>query len=456
VTGEVAGTLLVTVDSLRADARSRAETPTLDRLAQRGTEFEQAYAHGNWTPFSFPSILGGSHVFEDDGAIGVASPTLAERLAASGVQTAGFNAANGFLTTHWDYDGGFDEYDAFTDTNSWFGRKLAAHPTIQGWLQVGASPFRRRDDDRERVDASRMLDVEDRAVQFLDERAGDDEPFFLWLHYMDTHTPYVPAPRHLKATTERRGAMLGMLSAHLRVGLGSGVSESTAAELRTLYDATVRQVDGSIGRVLDALGDRRDDTMVVVAGDHGEEFLEHGHLAHYPKLYDELAHVPLVVDDPHGNGEDVSTAVGLSDVPATILDAMGASTADFAGRSLLGAVRADEAIERGPVTSLAVRGDSVTQQPIPRRLADGRPIVSARDDRWTYIFDPERDDHELYDRDADPGEQADVYPDGRAPLAALEAAAHDRLDALGGGGGDGDESDAPDDIERQLAALGYR
>ena len=452
MTGEVAGTLLVTVDSLRADARSRAETPTLDRLAERGTEFEQAYAHGNWTPFSFPSILGGGHVFEDDGAIGVASPTLAERLADADVQTAGFNAANGFLTTHWGYDDGFGEYDAFTDTNSWFGRKLAAHPTIQGWMQVAASPFRRRDDDRERVDAARMLDIEDRAVDFIESTDG---PFFLWLHYMDTHTPYVPAPRHLKATTERRGAMLGMLSSHLRVGLGSGVSESTATELRTLYDATVRQVDSSIGRVLDALGDRRDDTMVVVAGDHGEEFLEHGHLAHYPKLYDELAHVPLVVDDPHGRGEGVSTAVGLSDVPATVLDAMGASTAGFAGESLLGTVRAGDPVDRDPVTSLAVRGESVTQQPIPRRLTDGRPIVSARDDRWTYIFDPEYDEHELYDRAADPGEQANVYPDDRAPLATLEAAAHSRLDALGGSDG-GDESAAPDDIERQLAALGYR
>ena len=455
MTGEVAGTLLVTVDSLRADARDRAETPTLDRLADRGTDFEHAFAHGNWTPFSFPSILGGSHVFEDDGAIGVASPTLAERLADEGVATGGFNAANGFLTTHWGYDDGFAEYDAFTDTNSWLGRKLAAHPTVQGWLQVGASPFRRRGDDRERVDASRMLDVEDRAVDFIEETAGDDQPFFLWLHYMDTHTPYVPAPRHLKATTERRGAMLGMLYAHFRVGLGAGVSEGTAAELHTLYDATVRQVDGSIGRVLDALGDRRDDTMVVVAGDHGEEFLEHGHLAHYPKLYDELAHVPLVVDHPNGAGEDLSSAVGLADVPATVLDAMGASTEGFNGRTLLDSVLDGEEPDREPVTSVAVRGDSVTQQPIPRRLADGRPIVSARDDRWTYIFDPERDDHELYDRDSDPGEQDDVYPDERAPLADLEAAAHDRLDALGGGG-DGDESAAPDDVERQLAALGYR
>ena len=39
-----------------------------------------AFARGNWTPFSFPPILGAGHVFADDGPIGVGGPTLAERL----------------------------------------------------------------------------------------------------------------------------------------------------------------------------------------------------------------------------------------------------------------------------------------------------------------------------------------------------------------------------------------
>ncbi|MDL0124855.1 sulfatase-like hydrolase/transferase [Halobacterium salinarum] len=451
VVTSAAGTVLVTVDSLRADARSRVETPTLDALADSGTVFERAYAHGNWTPFSFPSVLGDSHVFAADGAIGVGDTTLAGRLADAGVRTAGVNAANGFLTEHWGYDRGFDTYDAFTDTNSRLGRTLAAHPTVQGWLQVGASPFRRRSDGRERVDATRMLDIEDRAVEFL---SAASEPFFLWLHYMDTHTPYVPAPRHLRATTDRRGAMLGMLSAHLRVGLGLTVSSATAGELHTLYDATVRQVDTSIGRVLAALGDRREDTMVVVAGDHGEEFLEHGHLAHYPKLYDELVHVPLLVDHPAGAGGRVSTAVGLSDVPATVLDVMGGSTRGFTGESLAPEIRAGTEPTRGPITSVAVRGASVTQQPIPRHLGAGRPLVSARDGRWTYILDPERDTHELYDRASDPGEQTDVSGTADPPLDALHAATRQRLDAIRT---DGDAAAAtPDDVERRLSALGYR
>jgi len=105
-----------------------------------------------------------------------------------------------------------------------------------------------------------------------------------------------------------------MLHAHTRTGLGWDVGERTLADLRTLYQAAVRQVDASVGRLLDTLSanDIADDTAVVVAGDHGEEFQEHGHLAHYPKLYDELIRVPLVVDVPGAEGRRIDGQVGLT------------------------------------------------------------------------------------------------------------------------------------------------
>ena len=114
----VSNAILVTVDSLRTDAiepyGGEYDTPTFSALAERGTVFENAFAHGNWTPMSFPSILASRPVFADTGRIGVDGvTTLAERLQAAGVATGGFNAANGFLTEHWGYDAGFDSFDAF-------------------------------------------------------------------------------------------------------------------------------------------------------------------------------------------------------------------------------------------------------------------------------------------------------------------------------------------------------
>lgn len=467
----VDGVLLVTVDSLRADAIRGVEStaPTIESLAESGISFENAFAAGNWTPFSFPSILGGKPVFTEGPDIGVSDDaTLAETFAARDFETAGFNAANGFLTSHWGYDRGFDSFESFTDSDgSFYGRYIAAHPTVQGWVQLITSPFRRilgrlRGDDRPQfLDASRLIDVESRAVSFLESTDG---PFFLWVHYMDTHTPYVPAPRHLREVTHERTSTRRMLRAHIRTGLGLEVNDNTLADLQALYDATVHQVDASVGRILDTLEAEglREDTCVVVAGDHGEEFMEHGHLAHYPKLYDELTHVPLVVDHPQADGRTVSQPVSLDVIPPTVLDAAGVDeTDDFEGDSVLPTVFDGESPSASPPITVAVRGDSVTQQPIPKRLDEGNVLVSTRSDRWTFIHHTGDDPHELYDRRADPGEQEDLWPEQQdhPGVEKLRTVARDhieRLETAAESGVQREAGETPDGVNKRLKALGYQ
>ena len=494
----VSNVLLVTVDSLRADAISpydaERHSPVIDGLADGGTVFDRAFATGNWTPFSFPSILASEPVFARNGEIGVAeSTTVAEALSDAGIATGGFNAANGFLTDHWGYPDGFDEFEPFVTSvgSSRYSRYLAAHPTVEAWIQLATSPIRRLGsklrgdgDDCPFLDASRMFDVEDAATGFVD---GADEPFFLWVHYMDTHTPYVPAPRYIREVSDGIVGTHQMLHAHARTSFGLEVGERTLRELRTLYQATVRQVDASVGRLLDSLDAAgvRDDTAVLLAGDHGEEFQEHGHLAHYPKLYDELIHVPFVADVPGLDGGRVDGHVGLDAIPPTVADLLGVDPApEWHGESLLPRLRGEDdpsgtdgqdgdAAEDAPVdpvVSVTVRGEDVTQQPIPRSLSDGDLFVSARDADWTYIENVDDCDVELYHRSSDPTQQAnlavDPDPEARAVIdrfapvvdthaellrergAAAEAAAAER-------GEDGDD-EVDEDLDARLEALGYK
>ncbi|MBX0322005.1 sulfatase [Halomicroarcula sp. F13] len=466
--------VLVTVDSLRADALGGDDSvsPVLDGLAEDGVVFENAMAHGNWTPFSFPSVHGSRPVFDEGADIGVAStPTLAERLSEAGLDTAGFNAANGFLTDHWGYDRGFDEFEPFVESGG-YSKYLAAHPTVQAWVQLATSPFRRAatvlsggSDARPFADVSRMGDLEQRATEFLE---GTDTGFFLWVHYMDTHTPYVPAPRHLREVSDTHFGLFRMLGAHLRTGLGWDVDERTLGTLRTLYDGTVRQVDESVGRLLDTLDAEglADDTAVVVAGDHGEEFLDHGHLAHYPKLYGELVEVPYVVTHPDGEGGTVHEPVGLDTVAPTVCDLLGVDAAPaWEGESVAPALDGETIESRSPVVSVAVRGESVTSQPIPRRLDDGELLVSARDARWTYVEHTESGHRELYDRREDPDEQVDLCADateGTAPppvldrLSAAVADHVDRLESAADADESGDGGQTSDEIAARLKALGYK
>ncbi|WP_257299753.1 sulfatase-like hydrolase/transferase [Haloarchaeobius sp. FL176] len=467
-------TVLITVDSLRADAldltSDSSHTPALRDLAGEATVFENAFAQGNWTPFSFPSILGGAPVFADGPRIGVGNgPTLAETLGRSGMATGGFNASNGFLTAYWGYDRGFEEFETYhAEASNPLSKFLSAHPTWQAWSQFATQPFRaaarrlRGQESYPAENTSRMRDVENAAVSFIEAQDGE---FFCWIHYMDTHTPYVPAPVNVRAVTGEDYGTLRMLSPHLRTGLGREVGPETLADLRTLYRAAAHQVDQSIGRVLDALEREgiRDETTVVVAGDHGEEFMEHGHLSHYPKLYRELTHVPFVVDAPDTPSRRVESPVALDAIPPTLCDLHGLQRPEgFTADSLLPTLRDGEEPDAAPIVSVTVRGDSVTQQPIPRNLGDGDTVVSVRDERWTYIECPAADERELYDRSVDPEERENRWDEAadEPGVAELCRAAQRRLDALatvaGEHDGESDEEEVPEELEDRLGALGYR
>ncbi len=470
----VSNVLLITIDSLRADAigafdESRC-TPVLDDLAGRGTVFDRAFATGNWTPFSFPSIMASRPVFADEGQIGVeTAETLATVLSDAGVSTAGFNAANGFLTSHWGFDDGFDQFDSFVTSvgSGLYSRYLATHPTVEAWLQLLTSPVRRlrswargSADETPFLDTSRMFDVERAASSFIEETAS---PFFLWVHYMDPHTPYVPAPRYIREVSTDLLGTHRMLYAHLRTGLGWDVGSRTLADLRTLYQAAVRQTDASIGRLLETLSAAglTDETAVIVAGDHGEEFQEHGHLAHYPKLYDELIHVPLLIDVPGADHRRVQAPVGLDDIPPTVtalLDVPAPLT--WQGETLTPSVLAGESPANNPVVSVTVRGEEVTAQPIPRMPGDGDLLVSVRDRDWTYIENVENHTKELYHRPTDPTQQDDrstaPTPEEQRIIDRFSSIATDHAATLQTQTGDTPADEMDDELEARLDALGYR
>ena len=474
---DITAVVLVTVDSLRADAIEPYEetrhTPVMSELAERGTVFDRAFATGNWTPFSFPSILASQPVFQETGSIGIeGSQSLATVLSEAGISTAGFNAANGFLTSHWGYDAGFDEFEPFVASigSSVYSRYLATHPTVEAWLQLATSPIRRlgswlrgNTEDRPFLDTSRMFDVENAAIDYIEET---EEPFFLWVHYMDTHTPYVPAPRYIREVSSDLLGTHRMLHAHTRTGLGWEVGPGTLEDLRMLYQAAVRQVDASIGRLLDAIDStgRADETAVILAGDHGEEFQEHGHLAHYPKLYDELIQVPLIVDVPGTNPDRIEGQVGLDAIPPTVSDLLDVEPPDqWVGNSIYPCVQGGEPPPDEPVVSVTVRGETVTSQPIPRSLSEGDLLVSVRDRDWTYIENIDEGTGELYYRPTDPTQQEDLIGDPTDETRAV----FDRFSSLAKAhaqtllGPDDPESEttvdgADDDVETRLAALGYR
>jgi arylsulfatase A-like enzyme len=279
--------IVLLVDTLRADAlgcygATPSPTPALDALAGGGTLFEDVVAPAPWTLPSVTSVFTGRYPREhgvitgDDpvpGEVGSAClsatvPTLAALARRAGVTTFGLSA-NPLVGSDTGLSAGFEEFDS-----------PPASDPARGWFPGH--------------------EVNARFARWA-RRAGDRR-FFAYLHYMEVHSPYATAtapPHPPDVHPDVRAGEASRFSRRLLRG-ERAPTPVELAHLRTLYGHAVAGWD----RILDDLLRRLDDlglrerTVVVLTADHGEEFLEHGHLAHGKQLFEESIRVPLVIVGP--------------------------------------------------------------------------------------------------------------------------------------------------------------
>lgn len=91
-----------------------------------------------------------------------------------------------------------------------------------------------------------------------------------------------------------------------------------------LYDGEVRRTDEDLGEMLAAPEEKGwfENSIIIVAADHGEEFCEHGHTSHHG-VHDELIRVPLVISVPHAACKNIEALANQADVLPTVLDYLG-------------------------------------------------------------------------------------------------------------------------------------
>ena len=351
--------LLITIDTIRADhlgmyGYARNTSPHLDRLAAAGTVFEHGWAHAPSTRYSIPAILTGRlplDVYYDTSIQGwpgllPKATTIAEVLAGAGLRT-------GAITNYWYFDRvrrmdqGFAEYD---------NENAALHASVKG-----AGP--------EQTKGSSSRQQTDKALRFVERHAG--QRWFLWVHYYDPHYAY---------------------EAHAETPFGGGRLD--------LYDSEIAYTDLHIGRLLDDLRARGlyDKTVVVVTGDHGEGFGEHGIDLHGYHLYAPQTKVPLIVRVPGIAPRRSTLPAGHVDLLPTLANLAGAPPSeDMMGRSLLGAMLGDDR-DRVVFQQLSYEGNH-----------EMRAGVS-RDCHVIYNVSPDTS-WEVYRLDRDPLETTDLAGD---------------------------------------------
>jgi arylsulfatase A-like enzyme/Flp pilus assembly protein TadD len=414
------GVVLVTIDTLRADALGAYGSKSgashhLDGLAARGTLFEQAHASCPNTLPSHASILTGlqpyHHRVRENGvnALGESNVTLAERLRAAGYFTGAEVAAVVLART----TGVAQGFEYFRDTESPGVTLQRIRVGRDGSLDDPSAVSQGGDAKTVDLHTRSAAEITRAGIAFL--RGHRDHPFFLWLHYYDPHWPYTPpAPFASRFAADR-------------------------------YAGEVAYADDSLAPLLDELErlglDQR--TLLVVTGDHGEGLGDHGESRHGYLVYQAMMHVPLLFVGPGvPAGRRVAAPVQSVDIAPTILAWAGLEPDPASdGVSLLAAFAG------GEVPAQLVYGESVSL----RRLLDVSPLRFVRDGRWKLIHKPIP---ELYDLDADPAEATNLAGEQDARVEQLRGRLAQLLNERR------EVSDAPrgeldDQTRRQLESLGY-
>lgn len=348
--------VLITIDTLRADhvgayGYARARTPVLDALARTGARFERAYATAPITLPSHATILTGryppGHGSRDNGLrVSSSVPTLATELKARGFRTAAFIAA--FPLDHqFGLSRGFDVYSD----------------------RLPRAPDGRLANERP---ASEVIDEAIAWLSTLAPVRAMPAHLFLWIHLFEPHAPY-------------------------------GNSADTSRPTIARYDDEIERVDHEIGRLLQSLDPVRRDTLIVVAGDHGEAFGEHGEYAHSIFVYDTTLRVPLILNGPGIRraqrgarfGVSVNDPVTLADIAPTTMRLLGQPMKDVDGVDLT------PALEGKPLGSRELYAESFA----PLVEFGWAPLRAIRSGPWKFIAAPKP---ELFDIEHDAGEQSNV------------------------------------------------
>jgi arylsulfatase A-like enzyme len=330
--GELRGVVVVLLDTVRADhlamyGHGRETSPAMNELAARGVVFEQAMSYAPWTLPSVAAFLSsrwGNQVFPDDRL----QESIVESFQQSGFRTAAITEG-GFVSRYFGFDLGFSEY---------FEEEGEVQLILPGKGRV-ASP------------SGGIEGTFRHAIGWLEDLGN--ERFFLLVHTYEPHTPYMRRTFVGDRQEEAVGFTFGFERLPLLQNGSLRLDQTELDYLSALYDGGLLETDRHVGKLLDALDQLglRDETLIVVTSDHGEELGghhpshcgDHGHSLHQNQL-----RVPLIVANPAERYPitRVPAQVRTIDILPTVADLLGVQAPPTDGHSLVPLMRGEETAGR--------------------------------------------------------------------------------------------------------------
>ncbi len=392
--------VLIALDTQRADhlgcyGYGRDTSPFIDSVAASGVLFERCAAPNIPTHPSFTTMFSGKeaithNILNIGGKFPVTEGVrlLPEILREHGWATAAVDS----MGRH--FKRGYDEYVTYE------------------WDRSVPTELRRAET------------VTDATLPVIERLTAQERPFFLFVHYWDPHTPYLPPPPYDRMFYPE-GRDPYDVNNHSMDEAWSwepfkwyfhewmpGVTD--AEYVNSLYDGETRYMDTHLQRVFDALAPVQDETLVILTADHGEVLNDHPGYYDHHGLYEANVHVPLILSWPGKlpEGKRVPGWVQNTDIAPTLLELAGIPDRDaMEGLSLL-------------PTLYGLRDSNYEQ--IYYSEATWQQKRAIREGHWKFIHALVQDPHggpmqELYDLDADPNEQHNVLDQHPEVARDLEA-----------------------------------
>jgi arylsulfatase len=381
--------VFIDVDTLRADhlgcyGYAKPTSPAIDRLAAEGVLFERCYAPGIPTTPAHTTIYTGMHplshnIVSHGGAVDLNRkiPVFPERLQQAGYTTCAV--------------------DNLFDMKPWLARgyEYYINPSHKHRVRLLVT----------------CEEINARAIPWLKAQAGAKEPFFLFVHYWEPHTPYLPPQKyrqfydgadpfdpHIKSLEPiKQTPFWGMWGDTWFRKLGPITDPDYVV---SLYDGEIRHVDDGIAELLAALDESglADETLVLFTADHGEVMVRKGIYFDHHGLYEENIRVPLILRWPGQipAGRRVDEFVQHMDFAPTLLGLAGASLPETVeGKDFSGLATGQSP---APLWDRVVCCENTWQSKWAVRTDTHKLILSRAPD--PYGNRP----REFYDLTADPGE----------------------------------------------------
>jgi len=353
--------LIITLDTTRADhigayGAPKDRTPHIDSLASRGILFKNAYTSVPITLPSHSSIFTGKyplvHGVRGNGTflLNPNETTLAEKMKENGFKTYAVIASY-VLMAQFGINRGFDFFDDSLNAQQLianFDSEITAdtvYEKFNSWLTTYSS-----------------------------QTPSPNSRFFAWVHLYDPHTPYNP-PKEYRTFGET---------------------------LDGLYSGEIAYMDAIIGKIVANLASARllDNTLIILAGDHGEAFGEHQEFGHSIFCYEENLRVPLIFYNPHlfPHPLEIKNTANLIDIMPTVLELFGIEPPkDMQGQSLTPLLDGDTNQTERSFYIESMHG---------REELGWAPLTGIIRENFKYISLPEP---ELYDLSTDKAEKQNLF-----------------------------------------------